>query len=345
MQSDTIIVHVPQPKELAKFRIIRSKADWEATRGPSQAFELDHAPLDLGNCAFEKWWIDTRKLRPTRNRKASMYNPIVETYWNMCRAGATNTEDAVQESYLLAKLLPHIPDNKVREVFLDSCLYAEDDWTAKTADVQLLQEMLDKGFDSMTVESFHIQTANLLGPSPNQNEDEDLYAKMTEQLLDRGRELLTASHTDEAVTCVRKQWDNWYTTIHRAKKKEEQKRIYTMLGYECKAAFHRAYSAVWQGLIHCLCDKYNLSLTGARFHQLWHLDQIVPSSDYPGLNAHLFHGHVFALHPATGPFMQTSVGQRLVGNWLIEQSRESYELLLGGLYVAMAHYFSVHKAN
>lgn len=345
MQSELITVHVPQPKELAKFRIIRSKEDSEATRGPSQLFELCHAPLDLGTCRFEKWWIDNRKLYPTRKQKGAMYSPIVETYWNMCRAASTDTDGAVQESYLLAKLLPHIPDEKVREVFLDSSIYAGEHSAMKRADQQQLEEMLAIGFDPMTAEEFHMETANLLGPPPNEEEDEHIYDEMSEQLLDRGRELLTASHTEEAVSWVRKQWDSWYTTIHRAKKKEDLKRIYRVLGYECKAAFHRAYSAVWQGLIHCLCNKYDLDLNGARYHQLWHLDQVEPSDDYPGLNASLFHGHVFALHPGCRSFIQTPVGKQLVGNWVIDQSQASFESLLGGIYVAMCHYYSVYTLN
>ena len=44
-----------------------------------------------------------------------------------------------------------------------------------------------------------------------------------------------------------------------------------------------------------------VSRTTHRFHRFWHLDHCSESNDDNDL-FHLFHGHVFALHPALGPF-------------------------------------------
>jgi hypothetical protein len=74
------------------------------------------------------------------------------------------------------------------------------------------------------------------------------------------------------------------------------------------------------------------------FHRLWHLDQC-QESDRCDAYFHLFHGHVFALHPGTGMFMQTKTGSEMIGEWLAApESTTSFGRLLYGLCTAMADY-------
>ena len=70
---------------------------------------------------------------------------------------------------------------------------------------------------------------------------------------------------------------------------------------------------------------------------------------------HLFHGHVFGLHPASGELLRTATGQKLVGSWLSEhgdvasrpgneeslarrQAEPAFGRLLYAIYVAILHY-------
>jgi len=113
-----------------------------------------------------------------------------------------------------------------------------------------------------------------------------------------------------------------------------------VLSYECRAAVHRCYSEVWDHLIFLLADKYDWTDDEVLFHRFWHLDQIMPSDHPEKANYHLFHGHIFALHPAGADFMLTKTGRELMGEWLSDPDPFSapYRRLLHALSVAIYNY-------
>src|SRR3954453_22051595 len=117
------------------------------------------------------------------------------------------------------------------------------------------------------------------------------------------------------------------------------KQVLDVLSYEARAALHRCYSAVWAMLLlpH-LGRKHALSPESQAFLRLWHLDQVSESALGEAAYFHLFHGHVFALHPACGEFLRTEAGRGLMGRWLLRPSEGAFGRLLHGLYVAAVHY-------
>ena len=89
------------------------------------------------------------------------------------------------------------------------------------------------------------------------------------------------------------------------------------LSYEAAAAFRRCYSAVWSAyLLPTLQEKQNLSRHSYRFLEYFHQQIIVARPGAVGRSHHPFHGHCFALHPATGRFLKTERGKELVAEWL-----------------------------
>jgi hypothetical protein len=112
------------------------------------------------------------------------------------------------------------------------------------------------------------------------------------------------------------------------------------LSYEARAALHRCYSATWVELLAHLSEKYQLSPPSRKFLELWHLDQV---RERGPANAeawdHLFHGHVFALHPIGGGLLRTPTGRELVGAWLSDpDSQAAFGRVLHALWAAAYHY-------
>ena len=132
----------------------------------------------------------------------------------------------------------------------------------------------------------------------------------------------------------------WMNSFARHKGNEEKKLALDMLSYECRAALHRCYSAVWNKLLLHLEKKYELDEASVQYHRLMHFDFVLPSN-LPNANFHLFHGHVFALHPGVDLFLQTNTGGELVGDYLRgEDDDRPFRRLLNGLYVGLCDYYA-----
>ena len=129
--------------------------------------------------------------------------------------------------------------------------------------------------------------------------------------------------------------------VRRMSRRGGAKRVWWRLGilsYECRTAFHQCYSGVWCYLLPYLAQKYGMDDHSIAFHRLWHLDQREPSN-FDDYHLHLFHGHVFALHSATGSFVNTKTGGELMATWLKERGDgPAFRRLLYGLLVAIHHY-------
>lgn len=345
MPFEQIKLEITQPEAIARFMTTGTMPEPDGPLRPIYKFDLLHQPVELGPYRFEQWWIDRGKLYPTRNRSAPMYGPILNAFWDICRSASTHNDPEVQESFLLAKLLPHIRIQKAAEVFLDSVTHQRVDWAPKREAAEELELILSQGTEPMSIQRFHELTADLLGPPQYDDESWELYDVMAEQLLEQGRELLGASDTyaDEAVNDVRKRWENWLTNIGRRHGKEHQKQMLDILSYESKAAFHRAYSTVWDKLVQVLKNNYGLDEPGRRFHRLWHTDKVQHSHEFPTQYAHRFHGHVFGLHPATALFISTPTGRSLIADYLLRDHEEPYTRMINGIALAITHYKSVYE--
>ena len=126
-----------------------------------------------------------------------------------------------------------------------------------------------------------------------------------------------------------------------------------ILSYEVRVTIHRAYSQLWEVVSNWLCNELTTSFASLAFHRFWHFDMQWPSNEFDSQASHLFHGHIFALHPATAFFTQTETGRRLLGDWLVttvygweyRPNPETPELrrLLQGLSIAVCDYSNRHE--
>jgi hypothetical protein len=106
---------------------------------------------------------------------------------------------------------------------------------------------------------------------------------------------------------------------------------------------------VWNDLIPHLTREHNLQRPTLEFLHLMHLERrIVDLSDGEG-DANLFHGHVLALHPATGLLMQSQTGRRLMGAYLSAEEAEEREVpfqqLLRAIYLSLYFYSDRRQTN
>jgi hypothetical protein len=128
----------------------------------------------------------------------------------------------------------------------------------------------------------------------------------------------------------------WKKLIGRRQGNAGGKTILDILSYESRAALHRCYSAVWAELLPQLTYKYRLSAESRAFLRLWNCEQ---RFEIGGDLQSLFHGHVFALHPAAAAFIQSRTGKELVGEAIQDTANgPAYERLLHGLYIAVYQY-------
>ena len=341
--SAAVEFEVTHPFAIASFMTTGKMVEAGHQHRSTHSFDLLRQPLDLGVCRIYQWWIERNKLYPTRGRSAPMYTRIVDAFWDQCRAASTVRDPEIQESYLLAMLLPHIRDQGAGTVFRDAVPHRRSAKSRKTESAEELDLLLAQSNQAVDVETFHRFTSDILGPPEYPQAVIDQYDEMVEHLLAPGRQQLDNSEQHAAISGVTQRWLKWKKTIGRHSGKDDMKRVLDMLSFESKAAFHRAYSAVWTELIKVLELDHGLDSTGARFHRFWQLDQTQISAAYPTQYAHLFHGHIFGLHPASATFMQTQTGRGLTGAWLLDDCQANYERLVCGLMVACSQYTDVYE--
>lgn len=326
-------------------------------------FTLHRKQAKLGAVAIDQWWMPVPDLYGQRERRGRPDNreAVLAGFWEYCRERGTLTDPEVQESYLLARLVPHVRNQGSRSIFRDSFL--GQDRRARDEAIQLLERMLAGSRDQEVDEvEFHRKTGAILGPPTLSSEAEVEYRRMEAELLEAPRDLLL-SGKEVAVALLETHWQKWMGSIARRAGHETVKTVLNVLSYEARAALHRAYSAIWDGvLVSVLHMKYGLSSESARFLQFWHVAPIQEAVD-PQSYFHVFHGHVFSLHPAGGAFLQTPTGQELVGAWLagpadepafgrrslvlsrltaplarLDEEQRAYRRVLHGLFVAVCEY-------
>jgi hypothetical protein len=275
-----------------------------------------------------------------RNRSAANQSAMIECWWAFCWKYATVLEEAVQESFILAHLLPYARGNGSRRVLADAIPTRSKKLEADKATVaaeleQYLQGSRDEEFD---LQAFRDATANAIGPPIYGDEVWQCYKRLAQDLLGQGCEALQHDWR-KGLEVALKIWKDWMKSIGRRRGHEVEKDVLDILSYECRAALHRCYSHVWDHLSFYLAKKHGLTTESVMFHRFWHLDQQMQSNLGEKANFHLFHGHVFALHPAGGNFMLTESGQQLMGQWLSDpRSAATYQRLLHGLAVAVHQY-------
>lgn len=274
---------------------------------------------------------------PRSEKPARNFNVIVKSYWALCLRDGTVLNDEVMDSYLLATVLPYVRSNGARRVFDDAVLGRKGGRRSEQEEAQTLDRALVAERERrLDWQAFHHRTADLLGPYEVSEEVRTEYASLTEELLGGGREAV-GHHGDGGLRVPIKIVQDWMRTFARRGGNEARKSALDILSYECRAALHRCYSACWFELLTQLERKYEMDQASVQYHRLMHFNLFVPSQRRDA-DFHLFHGHIFALHPGISRFLQTPTGGELIGDYLRHDGGEPFERLLNGFWIALLDY-------
>lgn len=316
-------------------------------------FELWGRESRLGEGAqcveIDQLWMDVATLYPQRGRVAVNHGPVTDYFWAKCLAAGEPTP-AQQDIYLLAKLLPFARAHGSRRVLPDAIPSRSITRNGSSRSTATLAEDLERILSCAVNDSrfglgsvaFRDRTADALAcPRYDQNASFcAAYQEFTTAWLDRGRSGLMAGD-QRSLTATLDQWQVAMRGWGRRRGQQLGKEVLNALSYECRAAFHRCYTVVWQDLSFHLATHWGLDEPSQRFIQLWHLDRSSPTDD-PAVDFHLFHGHVFGLHPGSGLVMQTPTGRTLVADFVrartAEEQVEPYRRILAAIELAVHIY-------
>lgn len=312
--------------------------------GQAFTFSLCQKVEQMGGVPVNHWWMKTTEVyaqRAQRRSRHGNYQEVTNCFWAQCREGNSTDEPDVQESFILAKLLPFTRNQGSRRVFADACQFPPERRRLPSWQ-ESIRQMEDSIHSTrnlcMTRAEFEEKTTVVLGPPKLGPDLVQTYKEFCAELLEDARSMLLKDE-QAGIELAIQRWMNAVRSVGRRAGHSRQKQVLDVISYEARASLHRCYSAVWSLLLPHLQAKYVLSQETVSFLGLWHFDQV----DDQGPNApaywHLFHGHVFALHPASGHFLCTSSGRALVGDWLQHPGcEEAFGRLLHGIYIAVHHY-------
>jgi hypothetical protein len=306
-------------------------------------FSLCRKAEQMGPASIDHWWMKVTELyaqRGQRRWRCGNYQAAVGCFWALCKQAGSAAERDVQESYLLARLLPEARNQGSRVVFADACLASRSHarGTRVLEEAANLDAMIRGSRDcTLSRVEFRDRTADVLGPPPLSEEAVAEYRAFTSELLSPACEALGRGEA-AGLKLARERWGGWMRSIGRRAGNAVQKQVLDVLSYECRAALHRCYSAAWCELLPVLERSYQLTAESKRFLEFWHLEPCSEAAEGDAFFFHLFHGHVFALHPASGELLRTAAGREVLGRWLTHPDEASFGRLLHALYVAALHY-------
>ena len=303
-------------------------------------FMFNYKSMDFGKIRFDQFWIPIPNLYKQRKQPAVNFDPIIDFYWKCACIKGTHHDPGVLETYLLAKILPHARNNNSRKVFKDAKLKANQSKDSN--------EILDLN-QSLTVSSnqkvseliFWEQTGKILGPPEYEPYVYEKYSEISGPLFQEAHEAI--DHTSPDIfESFEKKWLELIKKYGKPKGYELEKLVLDILSYESRAQVHRCYSWFWTAILPAMCKWFSFNDEAQLFHKLWHLSPICESIEN-GSPLHLFHGHVFALHPAGGMMLKTNAGRGIMEDFLTTKTSNDYERLLNALLISMFHYENIYS--
>ena len=299
----------------------------------------------LGDSLFEQFWVPKTGLFGTRNNRSGNHSAVLDFYRCLCVDRVNDRHDMPAKVHLLASLLPLVRSNGSQKVFPDASVV-----TAKDCPTQ-------SEFCSETLE-LHLKPSEAeqitLIDFCNRNRKALEFPTFPDATYSTYREYeseLLANATDQwwhdptgAQRRVEQRWLQWRDGFGRRRGNKEKKDVLNILSYECKAAFHQAYSAMWVEMIPHLIAGNDNQLFSQRFHTLWHLDHriAVPGHDR---DIHLLHGLVLGLHPALGTLLKTETGSRVVGETVAApKDTDAQQRILHAILVALHLYAAARRS-
>ena len=291
----------------------------------------------FGPVIVDHWWMPVTPLyaqRQGNSPPAHNHTEILRLYWAAVQHGRATRDQGSQERLLLASLVPDVRSEGSRTIFADAFLRPAARSEHQEA-IQTLETLLsDARPNQLTRAEFHEQSWSALGRETFPQETQEMDDRLTRDLLDEPSRLLIAGDVAGGISEVRNRWSRLMRRIGRRAGHTREKIVLDVLSYEARAAFHSCYSVAWSALIPLLAQEEAFGVTSAAFLRFWHTDWISAQTQ-----TSLFHGHVFGLHPATGLFMLTDTGPRLLGDWLARPtSVEAHGRLLNGILIALFNY-------
>jgi hypothetical protein len=295
-------------------------------------------------------WMNTRTLYGQRKRAAVNLGPMTNYFWRRCGLAGTHIHPQTQESFLLASLCPVVRSSAAQRIFTDARLGRGKSRSGlKQFEASELERLLAAQVRSprardheLTPQEFYAQTQGILEMPKLRREEEAAYTELSEELFSEARPVLVERGTI-AADLVLKKWGELTRRIGRRSGPAValKKTAMNILSYEARAAVHRCYSCVWNDLLVHLGQKYKLSAESTRFLKLMHLEQ-VSESNLAGANFHLFHGHVFALHPGMAILMRTHTGKSLLGRYVAAENEQTrtgaFQRLLAAISTSLCYY-------
>jgi len=234
-------------------------------------------------------------------------------YWDAVRHEGAEGEREAQERFLLASLVPRVRVEGSRTIFADAFLRAP-----MRSDQSVLVRDLDSLLarcrtDAMTREEFHALAWNVLGRRKFPDGLRGVYDSLVAEAFGESCRLLSRGNVDQSIEMTSVKWQSLMRKVGRRGGHVVEKVALDVLSYESRAAFHDCYSVAWCALIPLLAAQESFGRPTTIFHRFWHTDW---KDSQTGTS--LFHGHVFGLHPAMGPFIRTPTGRELLGGWLAD---------------------------
>jgi hypothetical protein len=278
-------------------------------------FRLSRKGETLGPLEIDQWWMPIPSVYPSspKSRKDN-YSAVVDCFLQLCRQAGSDREPAVAESYLLARLLPHVRPLGSRRVFADGRLGSRA--AASKGDRSLDDLLRADPLVPISEVEFRDGTGDIIGPAAIQPDVQTRYDSFCRDLFD-GVHHRVVDNREQAVRDVTERWSKWKGGFGRRRGRNIDKAVLDVLSYEARTALHRCYSAAWAGIVlPCLKERYGLNLRSYRFHEFWHLEQTREANPGEAHYFHLFHAHVFGLHPAGAAFVGTAAGKVLLGEWV-----------------------------
>ena len=213
-------------------------------------------------------------------------------------------------TYFLASLASDIRSNKSQDVFPDAS--PANTSSAKryrmVADLDdILQQTAGK---ELSCEDFYCHSrtvGDLASPSDGVVEE---YSIMESQLFAG----VLDNWTEEPDICARLVQERWRDWMRRARSRDCShvfKNVLNVLSNESRAALHQCYSLLWLHLADAFAKQEDSTFV-RQFHRFWHCDHRVSTCDVQDM--HLFHGHVFGLHPAFSLVIQTKTGGGMIAD-------------------------------
>lgn len=299
--------------------------------------------LQWGAAVIDQWWMPITVLygqRQARRSGNSNHQVVIEYYWAACQREQAGHVRSAMERYLLASLLPEMRSAGSRRIF-DDAFMRPGGRSVRIREVHELNTLLSQSREkSFSADEFHSETSKLLSPVEFPLGIQATHRQLSSQLLDDACcHLEQHGNQIKAVAMIRDHWKDLMSRFSRRSEFVTEKTVLDALTYEARAALHHCYAVVWASLIPTLAQERGLDPISLRFLAFWHMSPVEESRSTANHCWSLFHGHAFGLHPGTSRFLLTSVGQEMMGCWLVDEDRHvAYGRLLHGLYIAIYDY-------